>query len=111
MADAGRGAETNPAVALGLLPMRFFGPHSAKFEDPGVGAGATTLLEPVEQLRGRIDLVVVFAVREDPQLDYAPILDSFVRFVRLAGTKMLWSSPGNSRSPKIACRPSRKLRS
>jgi len=66
MADAGRNAQTHPTLALGLPSANLFGALPVKLEDPAVGGGAAgALLVPVEHLRGRIDLVVVLAVRED----------------------------------------------
>jgi hypothetical protein len=68
MADALRNTQPHPTFALGLLPTNLLGALPVKFEDPCVGGGAAASLEPVEQLGGRIDLVVVFAAREDRQL-------------------------------------------
>ena len=66
MADALRNAQTHPMLARGLSSAQLFGALPVKLEDPAVGGGAAgALLVPVEHLRGRIDLVVVLAVREE----------------------------------------------
>ena len=57
MADAGRNAQTNPTLARGLQPARFFGALPVKLEDPRIGAGAGAALEyraAVAVLRKRI---------------------------------------------------------
>src|SRR6516164_2628791 len=69
-ADAGGNAQPHAALARGLLPEDFLGQLPVIFEDTGIGGGdaAAGLLEPVEHLCGRIDLVVVPAIREGAQL-------------------------------------------
>ena len=61
-----------PALEVGpaprLLPTRLFGPHPGKLEDPRIGAGAAAAFEPVQHLRGGVDLVVVPAFGECRQL-------------------------------------------
>lgn len=47
---------------LGPRRVRPFGELFVQLMDPGVGDGAAAALEPVQYLRGRVDLVVVFAV-------------------------------------------------
>ena len=70
MADATRNAQPHASVTSGLLPTRFLGQLPVIFEDPGIGGGeaAAGLLEPLEHLCRRVDLVVVPAIREGAQL-------------------------------------------
>ena len=67
-ADAGRDAQAHPSFAPGLLSARFLGQLPVQFEDSRIGGGAGAALEPVEHLRGRVDLVVVPAFGECRQL-------------------------------------------
>jgi hypothetical protein len=52
----------------GLASPQLLGALSIKLEDSRVGAGAAASLEPIEQLRRRVDLVVVAAIGESRQL-------------------------------------------
>ena len=56
--DAARDAQTHRAAPLGFTGTQYLGALLVQFEDPGVRAGSSAALEPVEQLCGRVDLVV-----------------------------------------------------
>jgi hypothetical protein len=63
-----RGARRRTGRPAWLTGTQYRGALPVQLEDPGVRAGSSAAVEPVEQLRGRVDLVVVPAIGEDGQL-------------------------------------------
>jgi hypothetical protein len=62
-ADARWCPKPNPGLRGFPLPLEFLGLHAVELE---YVLARKRLFEPVEKLRGRVDLIVVLAFREDP---------------------------------------------